>query len=1098
MSVAPHPSPSLAATWFQALTLAERAAVIDAPAAPDRPDADAAGYWARWRDQPPFADDDILTQRLAHLGLDLPRFRAILSTPAAALQTQHAASPPWLADLLAAYADPITPLPEPGDDEYGFLEVARPLIDRACADLDVCVDELAATYAELPFDPAAIADLLLENLLGPLLMRLGRTMVLELNVARLLDQLEGDTTAARFHSFIARLQDPAAAQAILADYPVLARQLAICIDQWRAVSDEFLRRLCADWPDLCRHFSPAANPGPLVELVGGAGDTHRGGRAVMIAEFASGLRIVYKPKSLAVDRHFQDLLVWLNAHGCEPPLQPLTVLDRYTYGWVEFVAHRGCDTRAQVRRYYRRQGAYLALLYAINASDFHLENLIAAGEQPILIDLETLFNPEFERFDAADAGANAAQRMLDSVLVVGMLPQRLWSDDAYGGIDISGLGGEEGQLSPDRLPTPDAVGTDEMRYVRARTPLAAEANRPMLKDVVTSAVDYADDLLAGFRAMYGLLRQHRAELLADDGPLARFADDETRLLLRPTRTYDQLLFESFHPDMLHDELARELHWDRLWLVVPARPYMAGVVPVEQADLRRGDIPVFTTRPASLQLYGAEGEPIPGVLTETGMAVARRRLARLDAADMAHQEWIIRCTLATVAPSGRGFDHPRPQPAARAVQHGAPDFDPAALRGELLTAARGVADQLLDSAIEGDDDITWLGLTPLPEEYWDLAPLEMDLYGGVAGITLFLAYAGAHLGDERYTAAARRGSGALRRHIEFAGADVPGIGGFVGWGGMLYTLTHLAALWRDGEVSAQAEAVVEIIARFVADDEAYSVMYGAAGAIGALLAYARHTASTAARQAAVACGEHLLAAAQPQARGLGWVNPEFGPHALTGFGHGAAGIAWALLHLASATGDARYGDAAHKAMDYERSVFLPGTANWPDLRVTATLPDGADAGPRCMTAWCHGAVGIGLARLDIRRHLADPAWSRADESNIMGSNAIDQEIQTALQTTLAHGFGRDHSLCHGDMAALELLLQAELLPDGVDGPRRHAARVRATAALLADGLAGGWRCGGPEAVTMPSLMLGLAGIGYQLLRLADPDRVPSLLLMAPPT
>ncbi|MEZ4560978.1 MAG: hypothetical protein R2854_31845, partial [Caldilineaceae bacterium] len=130
MSVASHPSPALAATWFQALTLAERAAVTDTSSALDRAAEDAAGYWARWRDQPPFADDDILTQRLAHLGLDLPRFRAILSTPAAALQTQHAASPPWLADLLAAYADPITPLPEPGDDEYGFLEVARPLIDR--------------------------------------------------------------------------------------------------------------------------------------------------------------------------------------------------------------------------------------------------------------------------------------------------------------------------------------------------------------------------------------------------------------------------------------------------------------------------------------------------------------------------------------------------------------------------------------------------------------------------------------------------------------------------------------------------------------------------------------------------------------------------------------------------------------------------------------------------------------------------------------------------------------------------------------------------------------------------------------------------------
>ena len=41
------------------------------------------------------------------------------------------------------------------------------------------------------------------NLLDPLLIRLGRTMVLELNVARLQDHLEGETTADRF-----RLADP--------------------------------------------------------------------------------------------------------------------------------------------------------------------------------------------------------------------------------------------------------------------------------------------------------------------------------------------------------------------------------------------------------------------------------------------------------------------------------------------------------------------------------------------------------------------------------------------------------------------------------------------------------------------------------------------------------------------------------------------------------------------------------------------------------------------------------------------------------------------------------------------------------------------------
>ncbi len=67
--------------------------------------------------------------------------------------------------------------------------------------------------------------------------------------------------------------------------------------------------------------------------------------------------------------------------------------DRGAYGWTEFVEAQACDTPEQVQRFYERQGGYLALLYFLEATDFHLENLIAAGEHPVLVDLEALFHP---------------------------------------------------------------------------------------------------------------------------------------------------------------------------------------------------------------------------------------------------------------------------------------------------------------------------------------------------------------------------------------------------------------------------------------------------------------------------------------------------------------------------------------------------------------------------------------------------------------------------------------------------------------------------------------------------------------------------------
>jgi type 2 lantibiotic biosynthesis protein LanM len=1073
-----HPAWSTSPTWCHALTLAERIATLSGGRSSYLPgDGDAESgrrRLQRWRSQPPFATDSYFVQRLALAGVDEERLLYLLGEPVEALHGRLSQVPAWLSELIEAFAHPASGFasPPPGEEILGFLDLIQPLIDRACDRLWAGVIDLADKWPTPPFDPETVIDVLLMNLPEPLLTRLGRTMVLELNVARLQGSLDGDTPEERFQSFILRLHQPEEAIAILADYPVLARQITLCITQWAEVCLEFLERLCSDWEAIRACFSPADDPGLLVELAAGAGDTHRGGRSVMVARFDSGFQIVYKPKSLAIDDHFQETLAWLNSRGCQPPLRTLTILDRGAYGWVEYVDYQGCSSIAEIERFYQRVGAYLALLYALNATDFHLENLIASGEHPMLIDLETLLQPRFDRFDGAQADVAAEKTMAASVLLVGLLPQRLWSRDEYVGIDISGLGGAAGQLSPDRVPQVTNAGTDEMRYVRQRIELPGETNRPSLDGVEASALDHVEDIITGFIAMYRLLMDHRAELLAGDGPLARFAQDEVRVLLRPTRTYDQLLFESFHPDMLRQGLERDLLLDRLWLVVPERAYMAGVIAAEQADLRQGDIPVFTTRPTSLDLWSAGGEAISGVLIETGMVLVQRRLRQLDDRDMRRQVWFVRASLTTLE---SGIDRPaRPAYPLAEAKTGVS-------YARLFAAARAVADRLAETAIHGQEDVTWIGLEPTAGQNWDITPLGIDLYGGLPGIAMFLAYSGALLREERYTTLARRTLNTIVRQVELLRSELPEIGGLEGWGGLLYTLSHLGVLWDDPGLLSLAEDIVAVLAGFVDQDEAFSVVRGAAGAIGGLLAFYRCVPSNRALTAAIACGDHLITSAQPVPKGdrrmddgLGWVITHFGPQPLAGFGHGAAGIAWALLELAGVTGNERYRLAARQAIEYERGLYSPEARNWPDLRQVDS------DSPGFMAAWCHGAAGIGLARLRALPHLDDPK--------------LDDEIRVALDTTLARGFGRTHCLCHGDMGNLDLLLEASRALN----ERGGRVQIDRLAAAILDSIdRHGWQCGGPRAVELPGLMLGLAGIGYEMLRLAEPDVVPSVLVLAPP-
>ncbi|MBV9789414.1 MAG: type 2 lantipeptide synthetase LanM, partial [Chloroflexi bacterium] len=183
----------------------------------------------------------------------------------------------------------------------------------------------------------------------------------------------------------------------------------------------------------------------------------------------------------------------------------------------------------------------------------------------------------------------------------------------------------------------------------------------------------------------------------------------------------------------------------------------------------------------------------------------------------------------------------------------------------------------------------------------------------------------------------------------------------------------------------------------------------------------------------------------------------------------------LGRLAAIGGEERFRAAALQALAYERSRFVPEHGNWPDLRM-----DKPDQLALLLCAWCHGAPGIGLGRLGLLAHLED--------------SQLHAEIVVALQTTRERGFGLNHSLCHGDLGNLELLLQAGVL---LDDPQWQAETRRIASMVVASIDRHGWLSGLPLSVESPGLMTGLSGIGYGLLRLAAPEQVPSVLLLAPP-
>ncbi|MFJ4188639.1 type 2 lanthipeptide synthetase LanM family protein [Kitasatospora sp. NPDC089509] len=1035
----------------------------------DRADR-AARKLERWQAQAPFDRAGWFGHRLAADGLDPEALGALLAEHPDALADRLGAQP-W-AERLAAAFDRAAELDVP--EKHEFARLAAPLLADA---RDRLRAGLAALDVPAPGTPEELAALALPALTGTVHGMVTRTVITELHVARLTGESVGDTPELRYRDLVDRLARPERALRLLAEYPVLAFRLTTLAEQWTDTTLTLFRRLAADLPALARTFADGRPLGRLTELATGLGDPHRGGATVSSLRFEHGVRLVYKPRPLGAETHFQQLLHWLNPQ-LRLPLRDVAHLPGDGYGWVAHLSAEPARDEAELSAFYHRAGTLCALMYALDAVDCHAQNLLAVRDQPVLIDLEAILHPDLREpaKDLSESERLARHQARHSVLRSGLLPERMW-DEGNGGADISALGWDPGSLPPRPLPVLVGQGTDELRLEYRRLPVEAPGSRPVPAGRSLRLADHLAELEAGFTEAYRLLAADRPQLRS---LLGAFAADETRLLRRDTFEYRSLLNTACHPDVLRDALDQDRHLDRLWALVGWEEQALAFVAHERADLWRGDVPVFTIRPDGVDARSSTGALVPGVTDRPALDLALAKADGLGEDDLACQLQLLRLSVMTAD----GAYEPRGTATATATaiarshpprERSAPTAPGPDLAARALAEAVDAGEQLLREAYRGGADLAWAGPNWTPPGRWAPAELGPDLYSGTAGIALFLHQLALVTGDRDHREAARAAELTLRQQIRRR-ADRLG-GGLAGTGGVLHALAQLTADHPDPELDALGSLVLDRIAATAGEDTQYDVLAGNAGTIGGLLAWEAVRPGPAVTDALALCVERLVRAAAPHPEGgTGWLPAalaESVDRPLAGFAHGGSGIAWALARAGHRLGDPRAARLALAAVEYEHTLFDATAANWRDVR-----EDGGPDGPGFPALWCHGAAGIALARTA----LADLLPERRD--------ALLAERDTALGTVLRAGFGHNSSLCHGDLGNLEALHLA-------DGAWR-AATERQAHAVLDDLESRGRRCGLPHGVHSPSLLVGLAGIGHGLLRLAAPATVPSVLTMAPPS
>ncbi|WP_153505739.1 type 2 lanthipeptide synthetase LanM family protein [Cumulibacter manganitolerans] len=954
--------------------------------------------------------------RLAADGLSADDARTVLTV----LRPADLPLPSWAdtlrAVLTAGYPD--GEVSRERETPAAFEELLTPFLAVARRRLE----ERTGARLSVSWAPPAVADL--ERLL---LLRLsgvaGRVFYSEFSGfraartspwQRLVAADERAPGTAIYDDFVASVRDGGLLQ-ILGHYPVLARLMARLVELWVDATAELVTRLHNDLEDLHAVFGTGTPLGRVAHAETGLSDPHRGGRMVSVLHFECGRAVVYKPKDIGTEASFFAVIRWLSERGLSPDLRTVTTMVRDGYGWVEHVSRDPCADAAALSRYYRRAGMLACLVYALAGADCHRENIVASGEQPVLVDAECLLQHRVQMATTAGNVHEIALEALSSgVLGTGLLPNWQVDDGSETNLarDISALHTPEADELIERAPRWENVNTDAMAIRTGAVQLQLPNSVPRLPDGRTARLEnHTHDLLEGFEHCYRFLLEHRGDLVAPEGPMA-----------------------------------------------------------EREAMENLDIPYFAASAAATTLTLEDGTTVEGCLREPSADLVTARLAGLDESDLHRQLAFIAGSLHADAAR-----HETPGPSAVAAAPFAQQADSAP--EALVDAALAVAEEISRHAVRGPGvpaTATWIAPQYLPRlERYQLQPVAYDLHSGGCGPALFLSTFGAVTGDDRFRdtalAALQPVRDALARSaVDFANAV--GTGGATGLGSVIYAFTRSATLLGCRDLLEDATRAAGLLNAERVSTAPLDVFAGIAGELLALLSLYAETGDPSVLSRAELCGRRLVETARRgPSEGVAWAT--LGGRMLTGFSHGAAGIAYALARLFEVTEQPVYRSLALGAVRYESTLFDLEAANWRDLR--------EDIQPSYKANWCHGAPGIGLARLGTLKAL--------------GAELSNEDLVAAVRTTMRLDLdGPDH-LCCGNLGRAELLLTAgqylgeRSLVD--EATRRAVAVVQRASATGSFALHSSL----PQRVHMPGFFMGLSGIGYALLRTAAPEVVPSALM-----
>lgn len=867
-----------------------------------------------------------------------------------------------------------------------------------------------------------------------------RTFVYDLHDQKPHMSFVGEDEKERFREYlIQRFYEKEDLYQFFYSFPVVTRMLAefigYQIDNFRAL----LTALTESKEELQATFA-IGNTFCVERLRMGAGDSHDRGKSVAILTFDDGSELVYKPKDLEIGVRFDQFITRLQEKEPSFDFYLTKKIVKKEYTFEERLAHSECETVEDLEHYYRQFGHTIALVYLLNGNDFHLENILAHGKYPVMIDLETIIQNNFPAPNNENAIAMARIDNMESVIMSGLVPIYLFEEKNDGEVEGAAQGVQLSALSGDRQKLPYKVlklvnfDSDNMQFVYEEHVIDAAENIPLYKGEKVDFTPYIHLILDGFKEFSAFARENRTFLIQSVTEI--FSNVLVRNVIKTTQSYGDLLDYSTHPSCMVDYIEREKLFENLWMHSYSNEQP---VPFEVRDMLQHDVPIFFNQTDSCHLIASRGEDVGKMYDTPAVQLEIEKLRLFDQREEAEQLDFLHTSF--------GMYHPLD------LQETTITVASSTEQSDYLTMAAAIGEHLLEEAFIGDESIAWKNVEEASSDNYMIAVMNENFYDGITGMYLYFSELYHVSNADRFKEAYELSEALV---LKLSDEYLESVSAFYGSFAAVYPLLYTFKLNRKAILLEAAERIANAyIEQYQAEKiSGYDWTGGTASIIKVFTQLFQVTEK-----------QHYKEFAQ---RLLQDVKTEYFKQG--GFAHGYSGV----IHAANSVRKLQETEISNAlirwGLEQERKTFDTSQQGWLDVRA---------AEPVVNDLWCYGATGIGMAYLDlIESNFEDPLLQQ--EISIAAERLLNQEKQ-------------DDCLCHGNFGDLEYLFSVKnhLEPTQLEKLQEKIHWLQQKQ------LAASYRFEGLKTVPKYGLFTGLSGIGHQYLRLFDPKKSANILMLELP-